>query len=143
MNIIALIAALYGVFLLYTGNSVGLTPMEAIKGVGLVLVGLGYLATNLGDILGKLRNINLSKLIPEKIIKEPDMADIPINKTTTETNIYAPKAFEFKDLECLVHLRNRCAEAGSDEGLEACEKLNAVIFKLNNPMKNAIQKVKT
>ena len=142
MNIVALIAALYGAFLLYSGNSAGLTPMEAVKGLGLITVGLAYLATNLPDLLARLKGINLSSLLPKKVNKEPDMADVQVDKTATETNIYAPKAFEFKDLECLVHLRNRCAQAGSVEGLEACEKLNAVIFKLNNPMQNEIQKAK-
>lgn len=133
MNIVALIAAVYGAYVLYAGNAVGLSPMEAIKGLGLVTVGLGYLAINFLPILiAKLKTFKLPVLQQKK---EPDMpTNVSPDKMKVDgVNIFAPEAYEFKDLECLVHLRNRCAKAGSVEGIEACEKLNSVIFKLNNP----------
>lgn len=137
MNFIALFAALYGAFILVSGNSAGLSPAEAIKGLGLVAVGLGYLAINfLPVIVARIRNFNFSSFLPNvKLKRVPDMPKETSQEkaTASDVNIFVPQNFEIKDLECLVHLRNRCAKAGSVEGLEACEKLNAVIFKLNNP----------
>lgn len=50
----------------------------------------------------------------------------------SENRIFAPENFELKDLECLVHLRNRAKEFNDKEALDAVNKLHSRMFQLVN-----------
>jgi len=58
---------------------------------------------------------------------------IPTTKTQAETKIFLPEDYEIKDFEAITHLRDRCVQAGSDEGLKSCATLAAILFQLDTP----------
>lgn len=119
-NMAALLLAIYGGYLFYTGQvGDGLTPMDLVKSGGSVATGVGYLVYNnwaslrglVGNIKGKVNTV--------------------VDAKTEEDVVFTPKSFEQRDFECLVHLRNRVVQAKSDEGIKVCAELNRIIFELN------------
>jgi hypothetical protein len=52
------------------------------------------------------------------------------------TKIFVPQDYEVKDFESITHLRDRCVQAGSEEGLKVCSDLAAILFKLDTPTKD-------
>lgn len=119
-NLAALSVAAYGVYLFVSGQyGDGLTPNDLIKSGVASFGGLGYLAfNNLGSVAGWFKSLGTIKLSPD-----------PTN------SVYEPLTAEQKDFECLVHLRNRVVQAGSEEGVKVCAELNRIIFELNTGVK--------
>jgi hypothetical protein len=51
------------------------------------------------------------------------------------SKIFVPEAYEIKDFEAITHLRDRCVQASSDEGIKICAQLASVLFQLDTPKK--------
>lgn len=119
-NLIAVGLLVFGGYLFYNGQS-GITPVDLMKALSSI-GGAGYLLySGNKDYVSTL----LSSAKQPRVEAE---------------NVFQPKDYEVMDLNCLIHLRNRVIEAGSQEGLETCAKLNDIVFSLN---KTAKQKVTT
>lgn len=58
-------------------------------------------------------------------------AKVKVPSTSKCGKIYTPQEFELKDYESMIHLRERLTAAGSQEGLEVLNKLNGIMFSLN------------
>lgn len=101
----ALLVSLWGGYQLYIGQP---TQMDQLKFVILTSVGVLYLVSS---------NLDSIKSI--------------FSRAPTSERVFFPAEFEKRDLECLIHLRNRLTEAGCEEGVETCEKLNTIVFSLH------------
>ena len=114
-NLIAAGLLAFGGYLFYNGQS-GITPVDLMKAISSI-GGAGYLLySGNKDYISTLLN--------------------PVKQPRVESeNVFQPKDYEVMDLNCLIHLRNRVIEAGSQEGLETCAKLNDIVFSLNKTAK--------
>ena len=62
------------------------------------------------------------------------------NVVSNPEQIFKPDAYELYDTECLVHLRNRCIEQNSQEGVDTCAKLNSIIYSFKSVKPKAEEK---
>lgn len=124
-TIVALLAAVYGGYLLWSGNQTGLTPIELVKGGGISLIGLLWAIYSQKDNILAV-GANLMKKLP----KNTTSPTITQNKVVVDEDDFTPDNIEQKDFECLNHLRKRVTKANSKEGIDTCSKLNDIIFNL-------------
>lgn len=109
-NIIAFIMSLYSAYAAYAGYD-DLSQADMTKYAAIGTGGLGYiLYSNFSKI---------TSLFSKGETKSPS------------ARVFMPEDFEEQDFRCLVHLRNRVTEADSQEGIDACEKLNGIVFALH------------
>lgn len=102
-NFTGLIILAVGIYFKLYGDS----DLDALKAYSAMAGGLGYLGWT-----------NYS-FIKSWFTKKP---------TSNPEQIFSPKEYELHDTNCLIHLRNRCIENNSIEGVETCAKLNAIMF---------------
>lgn len=103
-NLIGIIILTVGAYFKFYGTS----DLDALKAYAGLIGGSGYLLWN-----------NFSYLKTFLVSKK--------DKSNPE-QIFSPKEYELHDTNCLVHLRNRCIENNSIEGVETCAKLNTIMF---------------
>ena len=103
-NVFGIIVVLIGVYLKFNSDS----DLSTIKAYSAMAGGITYLGLN---------NWPLVKSYFSKVTKK-----------NNPEQIFSPKEYELHDTNCLIHLRNRCIENGSKEGIETCAKLNAIMF---------------
>ncbi len=137
----ALGAVVFGVYQMATHYSSGLTQLQWLQYLGMAVVGfVGSIAYG-KPYLGKLPSLfaYLKSMLPSKAdvtVVKPADKDVEVEKPTegeemsNGKKIYQPTEYEIKDYECLIHLRNRVNMSGNAEGVEACNKLNQVMFEL-------------
>lgn len=114
-NIIATLFSVVGICMLVFGEKFGFepNPFFYIKCFVALTAGVGMLIyNNISYIKGLLKT-----------------------KPKTESKIFLPEDYEVKDFEAITHLRDRCVQAGSDEGQKACAELAAILFQLDTPKK--------
>lgn len=112
-NIIALCFLVAGVGSIAFSKQLGweANPAFLLKFGGSAIFGAGYFIYFYG-----LSILNMIKLTP----KQP-------------SKIFTPENYEIKDFEAITHLRDRCVQASSAEGVDICSKLAAVMFQLDTP----------
>lgn len=137
----ALSAVVIGIYQMATHYSSGLTQMQWAQYAGLAVVGLIGSVVYGKPYLVKLPSLlaYLKSMLPNKaevtVVKPADNKvhiDEPTegDEMSNGKKIYQPTEYEIKDYECLIHLRNRVNMSGNAEGVEACNKLNQVMFEL-------------
>lgn len=115
-NLISVGLLAFGGYVFYSGQS-GMTPIDLAKGVSSVGGAIYLLYSGNKDNLSTMFNPFINRPKPPQV--------------TPSENVFQPKDYEIMDLNCLIHLRNRVIEAGSQEGLDTCAKLNDIVFSLN------------
>jgi len=117
-NVIAIALAVGGAVVFGFPASFGMETNLAFYGKTLLaMLGGGGIA--LYNNIGLLKN--LPSLVTTKVIKKED------NK------IFVPEDYEIKDFEAITHLRDRCVQAKSEEGIKICSQLAAILFILDTP----------
>lgn len=120
-NIVGLVLIIFGVYQ-YLNN--GNEPTDLIfwsKSLGCVVAGLFYVVYN-----------NISKLSFHIPFSLPKFEKV-VNTVTSSNKCFSPNEYNIKDTEALYHLKQRCIEANSKEGVETCCILADIIFKLDSP----------
>lgn len=103
-NLIGVVILAVGVYF----NVYGTSDLDSLKAYAGMIGGSAYLLWNNFSYLKSLITNKKDKSNPEQI--------------------FSPKEYELYDTNCLVHLRNRCIENNSVEGVETCAKLNTIMF---------------
>lgn len=127
-RIIAFLVSGYGVYYLYEGNQVGMTPVEAMKGVAIIAIGLYYVI-----------KLNYSFIISLIDGFKNKQSKVTVDITQPLPTVYIPVDYEKKDFECLAHLRRRVTLAHSKDGMETLAKLNDIIFNLDIPKEDTVE----
>ena len=123
MNLIFLAVFLYGVAqaLFHEQFGVETNLVWYAQTISAILIGGGVTLFNLKKYLPDLAN-----LLPAKTVNKP------VTTNTQAEQCFSPAAYEERDFDALVHLRNRCIAAKSQEGVDTCAKLAAILFQLSN-----------
>ena len=143
-NLIALVAVAFGAYILVSNNAAGMTPETALKGLGGVGGGLGFLVINNFNlakafVLSKLNRSAVvtpvvvpSPVSPDKAVA-PSPAKVVVDKQPAYNveGMYPPKDFELYDNVSLIHIRNRLVKAGNKDGVDLCTKLATIMFTLD------------
>lgn len=106
--------------------------METIFGIVVLVVGIYLKATGKSDLdFIKAYAAIVGGSLYLGLINWPTIKSLfskfSVNKSNPE-QIFSPKEYELFDTKCLVHLRNRCIENSSIEGVDTCAKLNTIMF---------------
>lgn len=121
--LVAGLVAYFGYQLYQSQVGDGTSLQNLVVYISGVVLGTGFL---LFDNLSSLPSLNISSFFN----REP------------QPRVFSPAVYEQKDFECLIHLRNRLATAGSKEGLLVISKLNDIIFQLHNNEKEPTRPMK-
>ncbi len=116
-NVISIAMLIGGVACLLFGSSFGLeaNPAFYLKTLLAVIGGGGVTLYNNVGVLKSVASF-ATKATPKQASK-----------------IFLPEDYEVKDFEAITHLRDRCVDANSVEGLKACAELAAILFQLDTP----------
>ncbi len=124
--LVPLALILSGVGYYFLGPSVlGVEPNLKMIGISavLTLVGAGKLVyDNTSSVLGLLKSRTVAVNIPDNNF---------VPATPTASKIFSPADYELYDYKCVKHLQKRCVEDKNTEGLEECEKIASIMFKMD------------
>lgn len=118
-NLISICMFLYGVVSIVYAQYTGMTVTNSWWAQNSALVGGGILLlvkNNSAAFLSWVKNLKIKS---------------PVKEVVTEPAPYTPKKYEQKDLECLLHIKNRLILAGEHEALKKWQDLAVTILSID------------
>lgn len=115
-NIISIGMIIYGVAAIVYSQYTGMTVSNSWWAQNSALVGGGVLLllkNNLSAFVSRVKSLTIK---------------VPVSQAVTEPAPYTPKKYEEKDLECLLHIKNRLILAGEHEALKLWQELAVVVL---------------